>query len=95
MTSIKINDVIFLSVADIAVAIGTQVELLNKNGSLQGFTPQQFRHIKSLTFDEVRHQFVMSDTNGENDTIYSVQLTEKASATPIVPNIPDNVKVTV
>ncbi|KAF7274916.1 hypothetical protein GWI33_012422 [Rhynchophorus ferrugineus] len=38
------------------------------------------------------HQFVVSDMNQENDTIFTVQLTKETEITPIVPDLPDDVQ---
>lgn len=80
-------------VTDLAVAIGDQVELLKRNGTLVGVTLQQFRNLKALAFDDMRHEFIVSDMDGENDTIYRVQLSDKKGPSPIVPDTPDDVKV--
>ncbi|KAB0796179.1 hypothetical protein PPYR_10240 [Photinus pyralis] len=77
---------------DLAVAISDTVELLYSNGSLLGSAAQQFSHLKALTFDDIRHQFVVSDVDQHNDTIYSVQLTRETDITPILTNLPDDVQ---
>lgn len=77
---------------DLAVAIRDTVELLYSNGSLLGSAAQQFSQLKALTFDNIRHQFVVSDVDQHNDTIYSVQLTRETDITPIVSNLPDDIQ---
>lgn len=77
---------------DLAVATNDQVELLYSNGSLLGSAVQQFNKLKALTFDSIRHQFLVSDVDQKNDTIYSVQLTKPTDVIPIVTNLPDDVK---
>ncbi|KAF5277465.1 hypothetical protein FQR65_LT03802 [Abscondita terminalis] len=76
---------------NLAVATNDQVELLYSNGTLLGSAVQQFSRLRALTFDNIRHQFVVSDEDQENDTIYSVQLTQQTDVTPILSNLPDNV----
>lgn len=79
--------------ADLAVAIEDQVELLSTNGTTIGSAMQQFTKLKALTFDNVRHQFVVSDMNQENDTIFSIELNKESEITPIVEDIPDDIQV--
>ncbi|XP_050300833.1 protein cueball [Anthonomus grandis grandis] len=74
---------------DIAVVISDQIELLQSNGTLIGATVEQFTKLKALTFDNVRHQFVVSNNNQSNDTIFTVELTKETEITPIIPNLPD------
>lgn len=76
-----------------AVAISDQVELLYSNGSLLGSAVQQFSNLKALTFDNIRHQLVVSDMDQKNDTIYGVQLTKQTDIIPIVQDLPDDVQV--
>lgn len=77
---------------DLAVAISDQVELLYSNGSLLGSAVQQFSNLKALTFDNIRHQLVVSDMDQKNDTIYGVQLTKQTDIIPIVQDLPDDVQ---
>lgn len=81
--------------ADLAVAIEDQVELLSTNGTTIGSAMQQFTKLKALTFDNVRHQFVVSDMNQENDTIFSIELNKESEITPIVEDIPDDIQVNI
>lgn len=75
------------------MAINDQVELLNSNGSLIGAAMQHFTQLKALAFDSVRHQFVVSDMDQKNDTIYSVQLTKQTDIMPIVEDVLDDIQV--
>lgn len=75
------------------MVINDQIELLQSNGTLVGATLQQFTKLKALTFDNIRHQFVVSDMDQQNDTIFTVQLTKETEITPIVPDLPDDVQV--
>lgn len=84
---------VLLFVPDLAVAINDQVELLNSNGTLIGAAMQQFTQLKALAFDSVRHQFVVSDMDQQNDTIYSVQLTKQTDIMPIVEDLLDDIQV--
>lgn len=78
---------------DLAVAIDDQIELLTSNGTVIGSAVQfQFSKLKALTFDILRHQFVMSDMEKENDTIYAVRLTKEKPITPIVEDLPDDIQ---
>lgn len=90
MKNIYINFRLF---ADLAVAINDQVELLTSNGTLVGSAFQQFSKLKALTFDSVRHQFVVSDMDQQNDTIFTVQLTKETDIVPILQDLPDDVQV--
>lgn len=75
------------------MAINDQVELLNSNGTLVGAAKQQFTQLKAIAFDSVRHQFVVSDMDQQNDTIYSVQLTKQTDIMPIVEDVRDDIQV--
>lgn len=86
----------FVPFTDLAVAISDEVELLATNGTVIGTTFQQFSKLKALAFDVVRHQFIVSDMDQQNDTIYSVSLTkesETADAIPIVQDLRDDIQV--
>ncbi|GJQ68099.1 cue [Trypoxylus dichotomus] len=76
---------------DLAVTINDQIKLLTANGTLVGAT-LSFTRLKALTFDNVRHQFIASDMNQENDTIYSISLTEETSYNTIVQDLPDDIQ---
>lgn len=69
-----------------------QIELLESSGALIGSTVEQFTKLKALTFDNVRHQFIVSDMDQGNDTIFTVQLTKETEITPIIPDLPDDVQ---
>ncbi|KAH0815849.1 hypothetical protein GEV33_006942 [Tenebrio molitor] len=77
---------------DLAVVTNDQIELLLSNGSLIGSAFEQFSKLKALTFDNVRHQFVVSDMDQQNDTIFTVQLTKETDITPIIEDLPDDVQ---
>lgn len=79
--------------ADLAVVNDDKIDLLWSNGSLVGSIAQQFNKLKALTFDNVRHQFVTSDMDHQNDTIYTVQLSKKTESVPIIEDLPDDVQV--
>lgn len=77
---------------DLAVAIEGQIELLTSNGTLVG-TTISFNKLKALTFDNIRHQFIVSDMNELNDTIYSIPLTsEEQKNDPIVEDLEDDIQ---
>lgn len=76
-----------------AVAIEDKVELLDKNATLVGITYQVFKNLKAIGFDDIRHQFIVSDMIDENDTIFKIKLSDTKNPKPIVANIPDDVKV--
>lgn len=79
--------------SELAVANDDKIELLMSNGSLVGSIVQQFNKLKGLTFDNVRHQFVTSDMDHQNDTIYTVQLSKQTESAPIIEDLPDDVQV--
>lgn len=82
--------------SDLAVAISGEIELLTANGTLVGSALQQFSKLKALTFDAVRHQFLVSDMDQTNDTIYCVPLTKESetdSVSTIVQDLPDDIQV--
>ncbi|KAJ8957578.1 hypothetical protein NQ318_020618, partial [Aromia moschata] len=68
--------------------------LLQSNGSIIETTAQPFSKLKALTYDNIRDQFVVSDTDQFNDTIFTVQLTKETDIdiTPIIQDLPDDVQ---
>lgn len=83
----------YIFVTDLAVTINDQIKLLTRNGSVVGAT-LSFTRLKALTFDNVRHQFIASDMNQQNDTIYSISLKEEGNYNnPIVQDLPDDIQV--
>ncbi|XP_022920314.1 protein cueball [Onthophagus taurus] len=77
---------------DLAVAIEGQIELLTSNGTLVG-TTVAFTKLKALTFDNIRHQFIVSDMNEFNDTIYTISLTQEVTKnSPIIQNLADDIQ---
>ncbi|KAJ8970446.1 hypothetical protein NQ317_000660 [Molorchus minor] len=83
-----------LSTEQLALVIDNQIVLLESNGSMIETTAQPFTKLKALTYDNVRDQFVVSDTDQSNDTIYTVQLTKETDIdiTPIIRDLPDDVQ---
>lgn len=81
--------------SELAVAISNHIELLQSNGSIIESSNQPFNKLKALTYDNIRDQFVVSDTDRLNDTIFAVQLTEETDTdiTPIIQDLPDDVLV--
>ena len=77
------------------MAIGGEVQLLNSNGTLVGGVPSTFTNLKALTFDNIRHQFLVSDMEQDNDTIYSVPLKKENTNSPIIQDLPDDIRVRV
>ncbi|KAJ8940871.1 hypothetical protein NQ314_010549, partial [Rhamnusium bicolor] len=82
------------SFSELAIVIDNQIELLQSNGSIIQSTAQPFSKLKALTYDNVRDQFVVSDTDQFNDTIFTVQLTKETDIdiTPIIQDLPDDVQ---
>ncbi|XP_018570175.1 protein cueball [Anoplophora glabripennis] len=78
---------------ELAVAIGNHIELLQPNGSVIQSSTQPFNKLKALTYDNIRDQFIVSNTDRLNDTIFTVQLTEETDTdiTPIIQDLPDDV----
>lgn len=56
---------------------------------------QEFSKLKALAFDNIRHQFIVSDMDKLNDTIFTVELNEKSYRTPILRDLPDDIKVSI
>ncbi|XP_044269142.1 protein cueball [Tribolium madens] len=77
---------------ELAVVTNDKIELLLSNGSIIGSAFEQFNKLKALTFDNIRHQFVVSDMDQQNDTIFSVQLTKETDVTSIIEDLPDDVQ---
>ncbi|XP_018326293.1 protein cueball [Agrilus planipennis] len=78
---------------DVAVAVGDEIKLLNYTGSLLGTAVEQFTKLKALSYDYVRHQFLVSNMEKLNDTIFKIQLNNKQTAiVPIVKDLPDDVQ---
>lgn len=88
-------------VAEIAVVTDKKLELLDSNGLLVGSTINLTAELKTLAFDNARSQFIVSDRVSQNDSIFSVLLTNLQKAppinetkvTPLVNNLPDDVQV--
>ncbi|KAI4470371.1 vitellogenin receptor-like protein-related-related [Holotrichia oblita] len=79
-------------IINLAVTINDQIKLLTRNGTVVGAT-LSFTRLKALTFDNVRHQFIASDMNQQNDTIYSISLKEEGNYNnPIVQDLPDDIQ---
>lgn len=85
----------FFDFSDLAVAVADQILLLESNGTFMDESPQEFSRLKALTFDNIRHQFIVSDMDDLNDTIFTVQLNEQSYIKPILHNLPDDIKVRV
>jgi len=100
MSKQLINKTIIL-VTEIAVVTDKKLELLDSNGMLVGSTINLTAELKTLAFDNARSQFIVSDRVSQNDSIFSVLLTNLQKAppvnetkvTPLVTNLPDDVQV--
>lgn len=79
--------------ADLAVAVGDQVQLLTADGTLVGNAIQEFDFLKALAFDSVRHRFLVSNMYEQNDTIFAVELTNETDVSPVVEDLPDDILV--
>lgn len=85
---------------EIAVVTDKKLELLDSNGMLVGSTINLTAELKTLAFDNARSQFIVSDRVSQNDSIFSVLLTNLQKAppvnetkvTPLVTNLPDDVQ---
>lgn len=78
------------------MATNGQIELLAANGTLIGTAREGFAKLKALTFDNVRHRFIVSDMDEyNNDTIYAIDLTNETDDSPIIADLPDDVQVSV
>lgn len=100
MSKQLINKTIIL-VTEIAVVTDKKLELLDSNGMLVGSTINLTAELKTLAFDNARSQFIVSDRVSQNDSIFSVLLTNlqrappvnETKVTPLVTNLPDDVQV--
>ncbi|XP_044754635.1 protein cueball [Coccinella septempunctata] len=78
---------------DLAVATNGHIELLAANGTLIGTAREGFAKLKALTFDNIRHRFIVSDMDEyNNDTIYAIDLTKETDDNPIIADLPDDVQ---
>lgn len=76
------------------MATDGHVELLIDNGTIIGTATEGFAKLKALTFDNVRHRFIVSDMDEyDNDTIYAIDLTKETDNNPIIADLPDDVQV--
>lgn len=76
-----------------AVAIDDQIQFLDRNFTVLGTSQQTFIQLKGLAFDDIRHEFVVSDMDDMIDNIYKVPLRKSAEASLIIKNLPDDIKV--
>ncbi|XP_045461847.1 protein cueball [Harmonia axyridis] len=79
---------------DLAVATAGRIELLSYNGTLIGTASEGFEKLKALTFDNVRHRFIVSEMDefNNNDTIHAIDLTKNADNNPLIADLPDDVQ---
>ncbi|GLV44881.1 cueball [Carabus blaptoides fortunei] len=77
---------------EVAVAIDDQIQFLDRNFTVLGISQQTFIQLKGLAFDDIRHEFLVSDMDDMIDNIYKVPLKKSAEASPIVKDLPDDVK---
>lgn len=87
------NTLIYALFSDLAVVTNNEIELLTRNGTLVGTAVQEFSRLKALAFDPVRHQFLVSDMDQQNDTIFTVRLSKETEIYPVVEDLPDDVQV--
>ncbi|CAG9819376.1 unnamed protein product [Phaedon cochleariae] len=78
---------------DLAVVVGNEISLLHTDGTIFESKTQPFSSLKALAYDDVRDQFIVSDMDMKNDTIYTVQLSKETDKTvPIVNGLPGDVQ---
>lgn len=74
------------------MVVENQIRLLTANGTLIDIKDQPFSYLKAVTYDNVRDQFIVSDMNKNNDTVYTVQI-DKHITVPIIQGLPGDVQV--
>lgn len=67
--------------------------MLSKDGATINPLLEQFSRLKALAFDNVKQDLIVSDTNQENDTIYSIGTHESSNKTFIIDDVADNILV--
>ncbi|VEN33587.1 unnamed protein product [Callosobruchus maculatus] len=78
---------------ELALVLENQIKLLHSNGELMESRTHSFNSLKALAYDNVREQFIVSDMDATNDTIYTVQLTKETDTTvPIIKELPGDVQ---
>lgn len=82
----------YIFILELAVVVENQIRLLTSNGTLVDTKDQPFSSLKALAYDNIRDQFIVSDMNLMNDTIYTVQIDEHTTD-PIIQGVPGDVQV--
>ncbi|KAG5889516.1 hypothetical protein JTB14_009003 [Gonioctena quinquepunctata] len=78
---------------ELAVVVENEIMLFHRNGTLIESKSQPFSSLKALAYDNVRDQFIVSDMDMINDTIYTVQFYEETDTTePIIKDLPGDVQ---
>uniref|UniRef100_A0A6P7FUE3 Protein cueball n=1 Tax=Diabrotica virgifera virgifera TaxID=50390 RepID=A0A6P7FUE3_DIAVI len=76
---------------DLAVVVRNEIQLLSSTGSvLESRKP--FSALRAITYDGIRDQFVVSDTDRNNDTIFTVRLSKETATEPIITSPPGDVQ---
>ncbi|CAG9830420.1 unnamed protein product, partial [Diabrotica balteata] len=76
---------------DLAVVVRNEIQLLSATGSvLESRKP--FSSLRAITYDGIRDQFVVSDTDRNNDTIFTVRLSKETATEPIIHSPPGDVQ---
>lgn len=74
------------------MVIENQIRLLTSNGTLLDIKDQPFSSLKALAYDNIRDQFIVSDTHMNNDTVYTVEI-DKHTTVPIIQGLSGDVQV--
>lgn len=75
------------------MVIKNEIKLLQSNGSIIESLSQPFSSLKALAYDSAREQFIVSDMDNANDTIYTVHIKETEITKPIIQGLPGDVQV--
>ncbi|XP_057653327.1 protein cueball [Diorhabda carinulata] len=76
---------------DLAIVVDNEIQLLTSNGTLID-SRSPFSLLKAITYDGVRDQFIVSDRDTKNDTIFTVRLSKETETEPIMKGPPGDVQ---
>lgn len=82
---------IFLFFLDLAVVIENRIQLFS-NGVVIKTKERPFTSLKALVYDNIRDQFIVSDTHKANDTVYTVPVAIDITV-PIIKGLPGDIQV--
>lgn len=76
---------------DLAIVVDNEIQLLSPNGSVLD-SRKLFSSLKAIAYDGIRDQFIVSDRDSKNDTIFIVRLSKETATEPIIKGPPGDVQ---